>query len=232
MLSILATDAWRNAHPGATIGLLELSGVENAHSSSSLDRRKRETEAHLRERYRGFTRQDFLALPVMAAYEQYYKRFNKTYHVQLQVESIVLKGKDLPSVSPLVDANFAAEVETFILTAGHDVAKLRGAISIDVSAKGDQMTLMNGASKEIYAGDMIMVDASGICCSIIYGQDNRSPISAGTSRVLYVSYAPAGVPAELVDLQLRKVEEGVRLFSPDVVVEQLRLLEAAIASTP
>ena len=232
MLSISATDGWRNAHPGATIGLLELSGVENAHSSSSLDRRKRETEAHLRERYRGFTRQDFLALPVMAAYEQYYKRFNKTYHVQLQVESIVLKGKDLPNASPLVDANFTAEVETFILTAGHDVAKLRGAISIDVSAKGDQMTLMNGASKEIYAGDMIMVDASGICCSIIYGQDNRSPISAGTSRVLYVSYAPAGVPAELVDLQLRKVEEGVRLFSPDVVVEQLRLLEAAIASTP
>ena len=229
MLSISATDEWRNAHPGATIGLLELSGVENAHSSSSLEKRKRETEAHLRERYQGFTRQDFLALPVMAAYEQYYKRFNKTYHVQLQVESIVLKGKSLPEVFPLVDANFTAEVETFILTAGHDVAKLRGAISMDVSREGDAMTRMNGASKVIYAGDMIMKDADGICCSIIYGQDDRSPISMETSRVLYVAYAPAGVPAELVDLQLRKIEENVRSFSPTVVVEQLCLLKAKAA---
>jgi DNA/RNA-binding domain of Phe-tRNA-synthetase-like protein len=136
MLLISATDEWRIAHPRAIIGLLELSGVENTHSSPKLDERKRETEAHLRERYNGFSRQDFLALPVMSAYERYYKRFNKTYHVQLQVESIILKGKSLPNVSPLVDANFFAEVETFVLTAGHDAAKLQGSISIDVSREG------------------------------------------------------------------------------------------------
>jgi len=45
--------------------------------------------------------------------------------VQLQVESIVSKGKSLPNVTPLVDANFVAEVETLVLTAGHDVAKLQ-----------------------------------------------------------------------------------------------------------
>lgn len=229
MLSILATDAWRDAHPGATIGLLELSGVEQAGTSSGLEQRKRETEAQLRERYRDFTRQDFLALPVMAAYDRYYGRFNKTYHVQLQVESIVLKSKNLPDVFPLVDANFTAEVETHVLTAGHDVAKLRGAVFIDASAKGDHMTLMNGAPKEIYAGDMVMRDDGGICCSIIYGQDNRSPISRDTSRVLFVAYAPAGVPAALVALQLQKIEENVRLFSPATVVEQFRLLRAESA---
>ena len=226
MVSISATGGWRNAHPGATIGLLEISGIENTHSSSRLDERKLETEARLRERYQGFTRQDFLALPVMLAYETYYKRFNKTYHVQLQVESIVLKGKNLPAVSPLVDANFIAEVETFILTAGHDVTKLHGSISIDVSREGEYMTQMNGASKAIRAGDMVMRDAGGICCSIIYGQDNRSPISRETSRVLYVAYAPAGVPAELIDTQLRRIEENVRLFSQTAVVEQRQLLSA------
>jgi DNA/RNA-binding domain of Phe-tRNA-synthetase-like protein len=226
MLAIPATDNWRNAHPGATIGLLELSGIEYAHSLSALEQRKRETEARLRERYRGFTRQDFLALPVMAAYEGYYRRFHKTYHVLLQLESIVLKGKNLPNVFPLVDANFTAEVETLILTAGHDVADLQGPISMDVSREGEAQTRMNGVSKEIYAGDMIMRDAGGICCSIIYGQDNRSPITAETSQVLYVAYVPAGVPAEGVDSHLRKIEENVRLFSPAVVVEQIRLLRA------
>jgi len=226
MLSISATDAWRSIHPDGIIGLLELSGIQNTHASSSLDERKRSTEASLREQYQNFTRQDFLALPVMSAYERYYKRFDKTYHVLLQVESIVLKGKNLPNVLPLVDANFIAEVETLVLTAGHDVAKLHEPVSIDVSREGDQITQMNGASKVIRAGDMIMRDAEGISCSIIYGQDNRSPISASTSHVLYVAYAPAGVPAEIVDTQLQKIEANIRLFSPNVTVEQHRLIKA------
>jgi len=224
MLSISATDEWRMAHPGATIGLLELAGLENSGSSPKLNERKREIEARLRERYQGFTRQDFLSLPVLSEYDRYYRRFNKTYHLQLQIESIVLKGKNLPIVSPAVDSNFLAEVETLILTAGHDGVKLHGLISMDVSGEGDRMTQMNGSSKAIRAGDMIMRDADGICCSIIYGQDERSPISPETSRVLYVAYAPAGVPAELVESQLRRIEENIRLFSAEATVEQHRLL--------
>jgi len=226
MLSISATAEWRAAHRGAVIGLLELSGVENAHPSPQLDERKRNIEARLRERYRGFTRRDFLSLPVMAAYAQYYKRFDKTYHVLLQVESIVSKGKSLPNVSPLVDANFTAELDTLVLTAGHDADKLDGAVSIDVSRDGDHLTQMDGASKAIRAGDMIMRDAKGICCSILYGQDNRSPISVETSHVLYVAYAPADVPADTVEAHLHAVEEHVRVTAPQAVRQQQRLLLA------
>jgi DNA/RNA-binding domain of Phe-tRNA-synthetase-like protein len=224
MILISATDEWRTNHPGAVIGLLELSGVENTSSSPQLNDRKRETEARLREKYKGFTRQDFLSLAVMSAYDEYYKRFNKTYHVQLQLESIVLKGKNLPDVSPLVDSNFIAEVETLVLTAGHDAAKLTPPILMDVSREGDQFTQMNGETKAIRAGDMIMRDAGGVCCSIIYGQDNRSPISSVTSHVLYVAYAPIGVPTEIVDMQLARIEENIRLFSPNTKVELHQLL--------
>ena len=225
MLSITATDAWQKAHPGAVIGLLEMSGVDNLRISAELEERKRETESRLREQYRGFTRKDFLALPVMAAYDRYYNHFDKTYHVLLQLESIVLKGKNLPKVSPLVDSNFTAEVETLILTAGHDVSKLQAPIIMDVSNEGDRMIQMNGSPKDIRAGDMIMKDVGGICCSIIYGQDNRSPISAETSHVLYVAYVPAGIPDEQVESQMRKIEENIRLFSPDAILEQRRLLK-------
>jgi DNA/RNA-binding domain of Phe-tRNA-synthetase-like protein len=226
VLAISATDAWRAAHPGAAIGLLELSEAAGADASGRLADRKRETEARLRDRYHGLTRHDFTSLPVMAAYVRYYKRFNKTYHVQLQLESIVLKGKSLPSVSPLVDANFVAEVETLVLTAGHDVTKLDGAVSIDVSRNGDQMTQMNGSLTALRPGDMVMRDARGVCCSIIYGQDDRSPISRETSHVLYVAYAPAGVPAAAVEAQLQAIEDNVRLVSGALVVGQRRVLAA------
>lgn len=226
MLSISATDDWRAAHPGAVIGLLELSAVDTTGAPYRLDERKRATEGRLREIYKGFSRQDFASLPVMSGYVQYYKKFGKTYHVQLQLESIVLKGKNLPNVSPLVDANFVAEVETLVLTAGHDVEKLRGPVLMDVSRDGDQMTQMGGALKPLRAGDMIMRDAQGVCCSIIYGQDHRSPISQATAHVLYVAYAPAGVPADAVRAQLAKIEENVRSFAPAAAVEQNRLLSA------
>ena len=228
MLAISTSDEWRTSHPGATIGVLELSDVDiRTGSSAALNERKREVEARLRERYTGFTRQDLLALPVLSAYDRYYTRFNKTYHVQLQLESIVFKGKRLPDVLPAVDANFMAEVETLVLTAGHDVARLRGSISMDVVLTGDQIIQMNGNEKDIPAGDMIMRDAGGACCSIIYGQDNRSPIARTTAGVLYVAYAPAGVPTESVAGQLQRIEENIRRFAPEARVEQRRLLSAS-----
>ena len=226
MLAISATNEWRGAHPGAIVGVLEISGLKGAGAPSGWRERKRELEASLRRRYQGFIRQNFLALPVMAEYDRYYRRFNKTYHVQLQLESVVLKGRDLPEVSPAVDANFMAELETLVLTAGHDGDKLVEPIVIDVSREGEQMTPMHGAPKAIRSGDMIMRDAEGISCSIIYGQDARSPIAAETSRVVYVAYAPAGVPIDAVEDQLRHIEGNLRLFSADVIVEQRRLLTA------
>jgi len=226
MIDIQGTTAWYEGHPGAVIGLLELTGVQNAQVSQALNQRKRETEAMLREKFAGYTRKEFLALPVMDAYQKYYRRFDNTYHVLLQVDSIVSKGKRLPNVSPLVDANFTAEVDTLVLTAGHDAEKLVEPVVIDVSSDSDEMTMMNGATRLIKAGDMVMRDARGVCCSILYGQDNHSPITPQTRHVLYVSYVPCGVPAEAVESHLRLIEQNVRLFAPQARVEQRRLLSA------
>jgi DNA/RNA-binding domain of Phe-tRNA-synthetase-like protein len=226
MLIISATQEWKRVHAGSTVGLLELSSVENRRPSSKLDTQKREIEEYLRQSYHGFSRKDFLDLPIMAAYARYYKRFKKTYHILLQIESIVLKDRKLPDVSPLVDSNYMAELVTLILTAGHDIDKLTGTVLIDSSHDGDSMTQMNGVTREIQAGDMIMRDGNVISCSIIYGQDNRSPISNETTRVLYVAYAPIGVLAEKVETQLKRIEENVRLFSPFAKIEQFQLLSA------
>lgn len=226
MITISDTTAWNAAHPGGLIGLLELSGLENTSPSPLLNQRKRQVEESLRQAYNGYSRSDFLALPVMAAYQSYYRRFDKTYHVLLQVESIVLKGKNLPQVSPLVDANFVAEVETLVLTAGHDADKLVQPVMIDISRPDDTLTDMSGITKSIRSGDMVMRDSLGICCTILYGQDNRSPITSRTRHVLYVSYAPRGIPPETVLAQLNQIEQNVRLFAPQARLEQNRLLVA------
>ena len=226
MLSISKTEEWNLAHTGGMIGLLELSGVNNMQKSSELDEKKREIEAMLREKYGELSRQEIVSHPVMVAYRAYYKRFRKSYHVLLQVESIAHKGKKLPNVSPLVDANFMAEVETFMLTASHDAEQLCGEIVFDVSQEGDSFIQMRGTEKELLPGDMIMKDEEGISCSILYGQDQRSFIKPETGHVLYVTYAPAAVPREMVELQAEKIETYVRISSPEAVLAQKRILTA------
>jgi DNA/RNA-binding domain of Phe-tRNA-synthetase-like protein len=226
MLTINTTDAWKEAHPGAHIGLLEISGVNNVQPSPALEHEKRSIEDRLREKYAGYSREDFLALPVMQAYQRYYRKFGYTYHVLLQLESVALKGKSLPSVSPLVDANFAAELDTLILTAGHDVARLEEPVSIAVAHEGDEIIQMAGSQKVVPAGDMVMRDAEGIACTILRGQDNRSPISKATTHVLYVCYAPEGVTEKQVRAQLDAMEKYVRLFSVECIVEQSVVLFA------
>ena len=220
MLKITATDAWKDTHPGAQIGLLEISGADNTGSASTLEQEKRAVEGRLREKYAGFTRENFLNLPVMGAYHRYYRKFGYTYHVLLQLESIVLKDKSLPNVSPLVDANFTAELDTLILTAGHDTTKLEAPIVIDVARDGGKITQMSGKQKVVPVGDMLMRDAQGVVCTILRGQDNRSPISKATTHVLYVSYVPEGITETQVQAQLDMMEKYVRMFSPKCAVEQ------------
>ena len=224
MLAITLTEAWRQAHPGAQMGFLEISGVDNTRPVPALDQEKRAIEERMRENYAGFSRENFLDMPVMQAYHRYYRKFGYTYHVLLQLESVVLKGKSLPNVSPLVDANFAAELETLILTAGHDVDQLEAPVVIDVAREGDEIVQMNGNHKDVPAGDMLMRDAQGVACSILRGQDNRSPISKATTHVLYVSYVPDGVTDAQVRAQLDAMEKYVRFVSPNCVREQSQII--------
>lgn len=217
------TDSWHETFPGAHIGVLLAGGVNNSVRDTPLEARKREIEADLRTQFAGRIRADLLELDVLRAYHAYYRRFDQTYHVQLQLESVVFKGKPLPNITPLVDANFMAELQTFVLTAGHDADLLRGGLRVDVTRGGEAFTQLGGKVRTLKAGDMSMTDETGIVCTVLHGQDARTPISAQTRRALYVAYAPAGVPVNAVHHQLETILEHVRLFAPDAVVEHLEV---------
>ena len=229
MLQINVTERWRETFPGGHVGVLLIGNVDNTKRETPLDERKREVEARLRERYEGFSRSDFLELEVLKAYRDFYKRFGNTYHVQGQLESVV-GGKALPNVNPLVDANFTAELEMLVLTAGHDAALLKGPLTVDATKGDETFVQMNGKERNLKPDDMMMRDAEGIVCTILYGQDRRTPISPDTERALYVAYAPAGVSTEAVQQQLDAIRENVDLFAPDAEVERVEIFEASALS--
>ena len=193
MLTVHFTDAWHKTFAGGHVGILMMGPVDNGRRPTALDEHKLTLEAEIREKYGSLTRAELQESAVLKAYKTYYKKFNKTYHIQLQPESVLHKGKSLPAVSPLVDACFAAELETHLLTASHDVDKLVTPVTIDASNGREALMMMNGKRQQIKANDMMMTDGEGVVCTVIYGQDKRTPVTTATKRVIYVTYAPVGV---------------------------------------
>ncbi len=226
MDKIQASQDWQRSFPGGQIGLLRVSGVNNSPRATALDEHKVELATRLRRQYGSLSRAELLELPVLQAYRAYYRAFNKTYHVQLQLESVVFKGKSLPQVSPLVDAVFAAELETRILTAGHDSTRLIQPVQIDVTREGETYTGLGGGLRRPKPGDMAMRDGQGLVCTILYGQDSRTPITERTHRALYVAYVPAGIETARVEQHLDRIEANLRLFAPHAEVEYREILMA------
>jgi DNA/RNA-binding domain of Phe-tRNA-synthetase-like protein len=217
------SEAWKQAYPGASVGVLALRGVANPPHHPALEDQKKALEEGLRARYAGLDRKTIEALPLMQAYAAYYKRFNKTYHVQLQLESIVFKGKPIPSVAALVEAMFMAEVKNLLLTAGHDLDALQLPLRLDVAGGTEQYMLLRGQEQQIKENDMMISDQSGIVSSILYGPDQRTPIRAETKNALFTVYAPPGIGPQSVQDHLEDILASVRVFTPQAGVEMNRV---------
>lgn len=214
----IVSEAWRQTYPGACAGVLAMRGLANPSDHPALAARRAMVEQELRERYAHMDRRELAALPTLRAYGAYYRRFKKTYHVQLQLESII-QGKPIPSISALVTAMFTAELKSQLLTAGHDLDAIEAPVTLDVATGQETYTLLNGQKETAKAGDMLMRDGLGVISTVIYGPDRRTRLGANTRRALFTVYAPLGVGTEAVARHLEELRDNVHLFSPSAAVE-------------
>ena len=212
------SDRWRAAFPGAHVGVLALRGVVNSEREPALEERKAALAERLRARFAGQDRRAIEQLPAMQAYNAYLRPFKKSYHVQLQLESVALKGKPIPSVAALVECMFMAELEDGLLTAGHDLDALALPLRLDVSQGDETYTLMRDAPQQLKPGDMYIADGQGVVSSIVYGPDRRTRIVPATRSVVFTVYAPAGIGAEAVRAHLETIRGHVAAFAPSAAL--------------
>ena len=219
------TDTWKRTFPGAHAGVLALRNVTNPLSHPELKHHKDELVQDLRSHYGGMSRTQLEKLPVLGAYRDYYKRFDKTYHVQLQLESLLFKGKSIPSVAGLVDAMFMAEMKDWLLTAGHDLDSLQLPLRLEATTGDETYITLRGEAQQVKASDMMISDGIGIISNILYGPDQRTRIHPATHNVIYTTYAPAGINPLAVADHLRDIEHYVHLFAPDSGTELLQVFD-------
>jgi DNA/RNA-binding domain of Phe-tRNA-synthetase-like protein len=217
------TSAWKSTYPQAHAGVLVMRSVSNPAHDPALENRKAALEEQLRAQFSGQDRATIANHPVLQAYTEYYRRFKKTYHIQLQLESIVLKGKSIPRVAALVESMFMAEMQDMLLTAGHDLDVLQLPLTLDVATGTEQYTLLRGDEQTLKAEDMMISDRQGVISSIIYGPDQRTQITSNTRNVVFTVYAPPGIDEPSVVNHLEHIRDNVLIFAPQAQVELLKV---------
>jgi DNA/RNA-binding domain of Phe-tRNA-synthetase-like protein len=228
---LLISDQWKALYPGAAAGVLAMASAGGS-PERGFAALAEHLEADLRAQFAGFDRPALTALPVLQAYKAYYKRFDKTYHVLLQLESVALKGRPLPRAAPLVQAMFMAELKNQLLTAGHDLEALqvgpaiagrwRG-LRLDVASGRERYTTLGGEAQDLKPGDMFISDEGGVISSVIYGPDQRTRLQPASRGAVYTVYAPPGIGSQAVHRHLEELRDYVQAAFPLARVEELRV---------
>jgi DNA/RNA-binding domain of Phe-tRNA-synthetase-like protein len=211
-------------YPGTQLGVLIVKGISQKAEC------KKEDEVlflnELRKKYEGVNRKELKAQSPVDAYAAYYKRFGQSYHLLAQLESMLKGEKTCASKSPLLQSMFFNELESMLLTAGHDLNKLKPPLHLNLAAGNECYQSISGRELTVTAGDMIMSDSTRVFSSILKGPDYDTRLTPDTKDVLFTIYAPPGIDALKVKTALLKLGERIRAFAPDSITETLQVLTA------
>jgi DNA/RNA-binding domain of Phe-tRNA-synthetase-like protein len=114
---------------------------------------------------------------------------------------------------------FMAELESQLLTAGHDLDALRPPAVLGVADGSEPYVLLRGEERLLKAGDMFIADRDGVISSIVYGPDQRARITAETRNTLFTVYAPDGIGPQVVQEHLEELRDHILVVTPRAHVE-------------
>lgn len=222
MLSI--TKDLKELYPDAIFGIMTVEVTGNDTDRESFLKLEQEILDELTRTNQNYDRKKFILTEPVCHYVKYYKRFKKTYPVLLQLESILLKGRKIPSAGPLVESMFLSEVKNLLLTAGHDMDKLQLPLEVTVAKGGESFEGMGQKSQVLTKDDMLVKDQEGIISGILNGPDNRTSITTNTTKVLYFVYGTDGITYEQMKQHLCDIKDCLITYLPQITIESLEVL--------
>ena len=212
---------FKEIYPNAKFGVLILKDVKNQSINAELNKTKTLIKEQLLNQYQNYNRKEFVKSEPVYFYTNYYKKFKKTYPVMLQLESIVLKSKDLPNVSTLVESMFLAELKNLLLTAGHDFDKIEFPLKLNLADGNESFIGISQKEQFLAKNDIMLSDGQGVISSILNGPDYRTQITSETKNVLFFIYTPDGINENIILNHLKDINSYVFIFAPDAKVDLL-----------
>jgi DNA/RNA-binding domain of Phe-tRNA-synthetase-like protein len=183
-MEITFSENLKERYKNVNLGTLIVRGAQNKEFDERLDKEKRLIEQYIRENYKEPDN-----VKRIMQYSDFYFELNETFPVKYQLRSI-LEGKEIPSISCLVEAMFMTELKHCCLLAGHDLDAIQGDLILDIAQGGEIYTKINDEDQEIKKDDIVLRDSLGIIASVLYGPDNRTKIIPISKNIIYMVYFP------------------------------------------
>ena len=213
--------------PDAKMGFLLMTNI-NTEGKLSQDTMTK-TIAAIHAKYEHLDRKSLKESNPIQSYISYYKSFGYSYHVLAQLESM-LKGKKSPHTeSGILQAMFLTELESMLLTAGHDASKLQIPLELQIAKGNETYVSISGKEECAIKDDLMVHDQKSILSSILRGPDYASRITPDTTEALFTIYAPPGINTELIMKALKELEGRLTSFSPLAETVLLQVYHAVSA---
>jgi len=218
MLTI--SPAAKKLFPDLKIGLLLISNIKNEYLNDKMANAKDSLIEDLKQQYGSLSRKELVQTEVLQGYYSYYKSFTKTYHVLLQLESVVYKDKGIPLVSPVVQSMFMAELKNHFLTSVHDYSKIVEPLYLDRTIGGEIFTQFNGEQKSLKKDDLYIRDTKDIISNVLNGMDERTKVTSDTHTAMYNVYVPFSIDDQKILSHLDDMANYLKLNDENIIIEE------------
>lgn len=168
----------KQAYPDLKVSIVEISLSKVKFNQELMDL-KRKLENKIREYPDD--------LPNIKKYNKFYKKFSSKVPMEYQIKSI-LNNKEIPMFHPVLTCMFMAELKNIMLTAGHDLDKLKDTIEVNLAKGTEEYTKINNQLQKLKKNDIYATDGN-IISSVLYGPDASTKITKETKNFLFMCYS-------------------------------------------
>ena len=208
--------------PGSKIGILIMRHISPEFSIGNAT--EAEEISRLKEKYGHLSRKELKKIEPIQSYSTYYKQFSHSYPVLAQLESMLQDKKSLHGKSSLLQTMFLWELDSMLLTAGHDITQLHLPLRLTIASGTESYQSISEKGVTAVNGDMIICDQqNNVISSILRGPDRNSRIKETTTDVLFCVYAPPGIDEDYIKTNLEKLEKRILENSPSATMEMLQV---------
>ncbi len=152
--------------PHTKIGLLFGKNVNNQHPSEEITKLLRDAEEKIRAT---INLAELTSLPKILDWREAYRTFGfKPSEYRSSVEALlrrILQGKQLPTISPLVDLYNLISIKHMLPAGGGDLEKIKGSITLKIAQGSEKFIMLGSTTPEIVkAGEVVYCDDEEVLC--------------------------------------------------------------------
>ncbi|UYP48774.1 hypothetical protein NEF87_005059 [Candidatus Lokiarchaeum ossiferum] len=163
--------------------------------------------------------------PVISQYRNFYWKKLKVDPTKIRPASEalirrILKNREIPKISPFVDAYNWASIISLIPMGGYDLDKINLPIKIRMTAENEIFHPIGKDSHVLPEKTLVTSDNTGkILCQYPYRDSQLSMVTTKTSRILLIAYGVEGISQELLTSALETTKEHLNFLKKNGIIK-------------